>query len=291
MQTTQTKSDTIHRFAGVSEYADRTPRAASRDWLKRYEVKTEIESQSRLSFTGAANMAEALDYARKGWPEGLATMQTARASMPRPNARGAARDYDVAGMYPDAARAAAGDPCSMITPIEGELKGQSIISLVIQCGYNCGIDAASVINQAAAICSLVDALESSGQARIELTGYHGTKCNRGGADSHSLHALITLKSAHDSLDLARLAGALHPSGHRRLFFRMIEAHDTEGWATSVHKNYGFSADPSSIADHMPPQSLILPNPNNTTDRTPVTSFAALSEWAAKRGLNIQTTTA
>lgn len=289
MQTIQKKSDTIHFFKGISEYADRTPTAAFRDWIKKkYIVRTEMTNPDRTEFTGAANMAEALDYARKGWPEGLKTMQTARASMPRPNARGAARDYDVAGMYPDAARAAAGDPCSMVTPTEGELKGQSIISLVIQCGYNCHVDAASVIHQAAAICSLVDALEASGSARIELTGYHGTRCNRGDSESHSLHALVTLKAAHDPLDLARLAGALHPSSHRRLFFRMIEAHDTKGWATSVHKNYGMSSNPSSIIDHMPPQSLILPNPNNTTDRTPAASFQALSSWAAEHGLNIQT---
>lgn len=288
MQTIQTKSDTIHLFKGISEYADCTPLSASRDWLKRYIVKTELTDPSRLSFTGSNDMAEALEYARKGWPDGLKTMQTARASMPRPNARGAARDYDVAGMYPDASRAAAGDPCSMITPTEGELKGQSIISLVIQCGYNCNIDAASVINQAAAICSLVDALEASGQTRIELTGYHGTRCNRIDSKSHSLHALITLKSAHDPLDLARLAGSLHPSSHRRLFFRMIEAHDQAGWATSVNKNYGMSSNPISIIDHMPPQSLILPNPSNTTDRTPVTSFHALSEWAAHHGLNTTT---
>jgi hypothetical protein len=289
MQTIKTKSDTIHFFKGVSEYADRTPPAASRDWIKKkYEAKTELTSPSLLFFTGANDMAEALEYAKRGWPEGLATMQSARASMPRPNARGAAKDYDVAGMYPDAARAAAGDPCSMVTPTEGELKGQSIISLVIQCGYNCDIAAASVINQAAAICSLVDALESSGQARIELTGYHGTRCNRKDADNHALHALITLKSAHDPLDLARLAGALHPSSHRRLFLRLIEAHDENGWATSVHKNYGMNADPKSIADHIPPQSLILPNPNNTTDRTPAESFKALSDWAAEHGLNIIT---
>jgi hypothetical protein len=289
MQTIQTKSDTIHLFKGISEYADRNPLAASRDWIrKKYELKTELTGQNRLEFTGSNNMAEALDYAQKGWPDGLAIMQTARASMPRPNARGAARDYDVAGMYPEAARAAAGDPCSMVTPTEGELKGQSIISLVIQCGYNCNIDADSVINQAAAICSLVDALEASGSARIELTGYHGTKCNRGDADSHALHALVTLKSAHDPLDLARLAGALHPSSHRRLFFRMIEAHDGKGWAASVHKNYGMNACPKSIADHMPPQSLILPEPKNATDRSPAASFSALASWALKHGLNITT---
>jgi hypothetical protein len=178
----------------------------------------------------------------------------------------------------------------MVTPTEGELKGQSIVSLIIQCAVSWQVEAKTVATHAASICALVDALENSGDTRVELTTYQGTSAGRGD-NTDSLSALITIKSAHDSLDLARVAGALNPSVFRRLFFAEIEAHEAKGWADIVSDGYGNATQAKRIEAHLPLQSLVIPQPDNCKDRTPAESFKALAEWAAKHGLTITTTTA
>lgn len=276
---------TLHRFDGMQKFATHVEAAqTSPDWVMNcYEVNTSINSDKQTAFSGAKSLDHALDLARLGWPAGLATMQAARATMPRANATGAARDYDVAGMYPDAARAAAGDPCAMVTPTAGELRGKSVICLVLQGSVSWQVDADSIATQAASICSLVDALEASDSVRVELLVHHGT----GDGADQTMHVLTTLKAAEDALDLARLAGALSPSTYRRLFFRMIEAHIAPEWAKNTRSGYGIPRQADTIPNELPASALLVPAPNNRADATPAKSWESLTRWASDNGLSIE----
>lgn len=281
--TTTTENLTLHRFESVREFADESEALKpSPAWVKgEWVLESNLESPHHSEFTGADTYAHAVDIARAGWPEGLAAMQAARATMPRANATGAARDYDVAGMYPDAARAAAADPCAMVTPTAGALRGKSVVCLVSLGCVGFRTTAAAVTNQAAAICSLVDALEASESARCEIFRHYGTTDG-----TNEQHAIIKTKSAEDALDLARIAAALAPSTQRRLWFRFTEANPAPYWAKRTHGNYGSVAKTAAIMDELPAGALILPRPDNTLDMTPESSWAALTHWAANNGLAI-----
>lgn len=275
----------FHKFDTLGQFADHCEKLqASAAWRKaRYEQRTQTDNETRTEFTGAESFAQALDFARLGWPAGLANLQTARAAMPRPTARGRARRFDVAGMFPDTARAAAGDPCSMVIRAPGERKGKTVLPLVMPGSSGCVTNAASIANQATAICGLIDALEGGGVIRCELFRHFGTTA---GFDSQSI--LIRLKSAEDSLELSRLAGALSPSTYRRLYFRTVEANDCKGWATAAHTAYGHMLNVEEDMKNIPPGALVLPLANNLDDATPAGSWARILRWAADNGMSLET---
>lgn len=275
----------IHRFETLGAFADHAEKLkASPAWRKaRYEQRTQTDSQARTEFTGAESFAQALGFARHGWPAGLVALQTARAAMPRPTARGRARRFDVAGMYADAARAAAGDPCSMVCKAPGERKGKTVLPLIMPGSSGCETEAASIANQATAICGLIDALESGGVIRCELFRHFS-----GAAGIHEQTVIVKLKSAEDALELSRLAGALSPSTYRRLYFRQIEANEAEGWAKNAHKGYGCTRAAEEDTALFPPGALILPLASNLDDGTPAGSWARISRWAADNGMTLET---
>ena len=275
----------IHRFETLGQFADHAEKLkASPAWRKaRYEQGTQTDGPGRTEFTGAESFAQALGFARHGWPAGLASLQTARAAMPRPTARGRARRFDVAGMYADAARAAAGDPCSMVCKAPGERKGKTVLPLIMPGSSGAYTDASSIANQATAICGLIDALEAGGVIRCELFRHFSSA-----AGIHAQTVIVKLKSAEDSLELSRLAGALSPSTYRRLYFRQIEANDAEGWAKDARKNYGCIRRATEDTALFPPGALILPLASNLDDATPADSWRTVTRWAADNGMQIKT---
>jgi len=275
----------IHKFETLGAFADHAAALkASAAWRRaKYEQRTQTDSQERTEFTGAESFAQALGFARHGWPAGLAALQTARAAMPRPTARGRARRFDVAGMYADATRAAASDPCSMVCKAPGERKGKSVLPLIMPGSSGCVTNAASIANQATAICGLIDALEAGGVIRCELFRHFST-----GAGNHSQTVIVKLKSAEDPLELSRLAGALSPSTYRRLYFRQVEANDSDGWAKAARKGYGYLRTATEDTALFPPGALILPLASNLDDGTPADSWRTVTRWAADNGMQIET---
>jgi len=268
----------IHRFDSVGAYADHCEKIqASPAWRKAgYDERSQAVSAERTEFTGAETFQQALEFARLGWPAGLAALQHAKAAMPKPTARGRARRFDVAGMFPDAARAAAGDPCSMVIRA-GERKGKQVLPLVMPGSTGCFVTAESIANQATAICGLIDALESSGVIRCELWRHLGID-----AGDHSQSLALKLKSAEDSLELSRLAGALAPSTYRRLWFRFTESNAAPYWARSTHSDYGSPRPVSADAALFPGNALFLPKASNFDD-TPAAAWASVKRWAAENG--------
>jgi len=281
---------TIKRFNSLGAFADDCAKIqASPAWRKaRYEQRTQTNNHERTNFTGAETFQQALDFARLGWPAGLKALQTAKAAMPKPTARGRARRFDIAGMFPDAARAAAGDPCSMVRKAPGERKGKTVLPLIMPGSSGCVTNASSIANQATAICGLIDALEND-VIRCELFRHFSTETSR--SSKHKQTVIIQIKAAEDTLELSRLAGALSPSTYRRLYFRQVEANESDGWAKFTHSGYGFSRDANEDAQLFPPGALILPIANNLDDSTPASSWQAITRWAAEHGLTITAATA
>lgn len=275
----------INRFETLGAFADYSEKLqASPAWRKaKYEQMTQQNDTARTEFTGAESFAQALGFARHGWPAGLASLQTARAAMPRPTARGRARRFDVAGMYADAARAAAGDPCSMVCKAPGERKGKTVLPLIMPGSSGCHTTADAIANQATAICGLIDALEAGGVIRCELHRHFSTS-----SGEHEQTVMIKLKSAEDSLELSRLAGALSPSTYRRLYLRLTEANEAQGWAKSAHSGYGTIRRATADAELFPPGALILPLASNLDDETPASAWRAVIRWAGENGMNIET---
>jgi len=276
---------TIHRFETLGAYADKAAKLeASPAWKKAgYEERTQRDSPERTEFTGAESFAQALDFARLGWPAGLEALQTARAAMPRPTTRGRARRFDVAGMYADAARAAAGDPCSMATRAPEDGKGKTVLTLVMPGNTGSQVTASAIAHQATAICGLIDALEGAGVIRCELWRHFGTD-----AGTNAQTVCIRLKAAEDSLELSRLAGALAPSTYRRLYLRFTESHAAPYWARDTHSGYGFPRPVADDAGLFPPASLFLPKAGNLSDATPADSWRAVTAWAADNGFPLET---
>lgn len=276
---------TIKRYDSLGAFADASAQLqASPAWRKaRYAQRTQTDSPEDTAFTGAESFQQALDFARLGWPAGLASLQTARAAMPRPTARGRARRHDVAGMYADASRAAAGDPCSMVCKAPGEQKGKTVLPLIMPGSTGRAVNAGAIANQATAICGLIDALEAGGMIRCELFRHFSSA-----AGGHEQTAFIRIKSAEDSLELSRLAGALSPSTYRRLYLRHTEANEAAGWAKAAHEGYGRIRYAERDAEHFPAGSLILPLADNVRDAGPGNSWRAICQWAADNGMQIET---
>lgn len=247
--------------------------------------KNTVTSPMGIDFYGGVTMAEAIDLARSGWPEGISGIRAA-AGVTAQKQQGKAREYDVAGMYPDAARAAAGDPCAMITPTPGELRAPSVIALIIPCNGLADIKPSSWINRAGAVVTLCDAIESTEDARLELWGFWGTV-----ASSVYRDLFVKIKSAEDPLDMANLAAVCHPSAHRRLNFRMIETFQGhKGHVRSCFCGYGASYPPDDVPEKFLPvaNALCLPPINNGLDATPQSSWAAIQKWAMDKGLPVTT---
>lgn len=238
------------------------------------------------AFHGGLTFADSISLARKGWPEGIGQIKAAAASISR-KAPGKAREYDVAGMYPDAARAAAGDPCSMITPTPGEIKGPAVITLILTCNGNAAIDAQSWMNRAGAVAVLCDALESDENVRLEIWAFWGTTAGRDDLGMRNL--FVKIKSPQDPLSLGNLAAVCHPTAHRRLNFRMIETFTANpAHSAGCFGGYGYSQPISKVpAEELPVISaLCLPSISNNADRTPAASWQTLETWANANGLPI-----
>lgn len=177
-------------------------------------------------FTGTSSFDEAVKLARCGWPEGRKLMVEAMASAATTTARVADYVMDVAGAYPVAALAAAGDPACMVCPAPVSDRVKPIIRLAVNRCASARYDEAELRSYGAAVASYVDALEGSG-FRVEIDAC--VPLTASGVGPTNLSCII--KQAHEPLEVDRIAFCLtHPSYLRRIMFGVIQSrdYDTEG---------------------------------------------------------------
>jgi hypothetical protein len=213
-----------HTFATFSAFLQHATTAKSH--LSTDQRSSRTESSYRTAFTGTATFGEAVQLAEGGWTEGLARIAALSSVIYTQVNDRVLRDelaYDVVGDAWDMGRVLTGEPeCAMRweqaeVPITATGK---VVRIVVNASASWEVSADVLFTRGAAICALVDALESAGR-RCEVTVATATT---GGSDNtHHMEMRVLVKHAADALQPEALAFALcHASMLRRLVFSIKE---------------------------------------------------------------------
>lgn len=205
-------------------------------------------------FTGTADMAEALDLARKGWAGGTAEIQKFKAHIetllegqipvPQPV-------YAVQGQRIHMGRHLAGMPDPFIRIIDTGVTRKSYAPRVLRIVCNISASGAmsqeTILRRGAALIVLVDTLERRRiRCQIDLAAGFSDRLN--GGDVYEIRTTVKQAGEYLSVDkLAYLTG--HASSLRRLMFAVGE-HEPD----TVRKHFGLGRDMGS------------PLPADVTDR-------------------------
>jgi hypothetical protein len=123
--------------------------------------------------------------------------------------------YDVCGSSLDVGRFLSGEPECLLAFNNRE--NSKIVKIAIDIGYNCHINADTVLARGRAIYSMVRALELKGYS----VGISLFVCSSN--DTHTFSCELRLREPGEFLDPAIVAFyIIHPSAFRRVFFRMQE---------------------------------------------------------------------
>lgn len=204
-------------------------------------------------WSGTKTFEEAVGLATHGWPDGRKLLMTAMAEAQSAPAFTPSLVMDVAGAYPIAALAAAGDPRSMVDlqPVEDRVR--PIVRLVVQRGGSAAYDPHEFLNYGAAVLSYIEGLEAA-SFRVEIEVSFAAKI---GDINHYLSVIA--KRAEEPMEMDRLAYVLtHPAFFRRIAFAVKES--TPGIAEHLNRNaYGFSQSPTP--EQVDRNQIILPGVN------------------------------
>lgn len=164
------------------------------------------------AWIGSDSMAEAIDIARKGWPEGADAAQRVidRLTLAKPRIR--RHKPSVAGGIVNVGRLLSGDPRHMV--LRPKQPGKKIVTLFVEAGCSGRVNTGTLIRRAAIIGAIVDMMENEGYScTIVATD---TSIEKG----QTLYQLaVTLKESGERLSLGDLMFALgHPSFLRRFSF-------------------------------------------------------------------------
>jgi hypothetical protein len=159
----------------------------------------------------------ALRLASEGWPEGVQQLHALAATVP--NNTLVTHEYGIAGERPDVPRYLAGDPLHMVH--RGRTKvPKPTMTIALNIRVSAAVGAQEAANFGAAMCALVDRLESR-RVRVELLGLMATNSTSRGSKRWAMS--WSIKRAEDPLDLSAVAFSYaHPAMFRRLGFAIME---------------------------------------------------------------------
>lgn len=170
-------------------------------------------------WAGTRTFAEAPKLAREGWPEGREKLVKAMAEADSRPSQQPALMMDVAGAYPIAALAAAGDPCSMVDLAPVEDRVRPIIRLIVCRSGSAAYGADEFLNYGAAVLSYIEGLENFG-FRVEITVSFA--CTMDG--QKQVDTRVIVKKAEEHFEIDKLAFSLaSPAFFRRLGFGVWES--------------------------------------------------------------------
>lgn len=203
-------------------------------------------------FFGTASFDETLKMAREGWADGRRMFIAAMAQAAPTAARVADFTMDVAGAYPIAALAAAGDPASMVDFNPDVDRVRPIIRLALNRCASSAYSAKELTNYGAAVASYVDAIEASGY-RVEIDA--AMICVDGNARHY--YCGVIVKQAHEPMEIDRMAFCLaNPSYLRRLHFAVAQNREDDDASMS------YCGTPLNISpDHVEHGVLVVPGIN------------------------------
>lgn len=243
------KTQYKNHFSSLGEFLA----AASRPALAG-ATSSKREGRSEVEFSGTRTFDEAMSLAERGWPEGrknimaaIATAQTSMTFTP-------ALTMDVAGAYPIAALAAAGDPCSMVDLAPTEDRVRPIVRLLIQRAGSAAYEVSEFTNYGAAVLSYIEGLEAAG-FRCEITVAF---CSDLREDGDQITTVV-VKRAEETMEYDRMAYVMtHPAFFRRICFSVMES--TEGLCNTLSRqSYGFSRNPK--AEEFDHDQILVPGVN------------------------------
>ncbi len=201
----------IERFSHINDFTDYLERTPSKNWD---DSNRSSRSVGRYDFYKSKSFKECLDYAVKGWPEGLEKVKQ-KIGLAKSTGRSKMNINCVAGGRPDIGRFLAGMPDCMTRRVIQEGMKRPMIDIVINACYSGGIDGEIIMNYGAAIAVVIDELESNGYSVGLYVGAANDHTNR----DESFGALIEVKKAGEIMDMERLVFfAAHPSFLRRFMF-------------------------------------------------------------------------
>jgi hypothetical protein len=223
------------------------------------------------NWAGTKDFAEACTLAAQGWPMGRAKMMKAVqvAALATGTGQTPSHYMDVAGAYPIAALAAAGDPAAMVNLAAVEERARPIVRLVMAGSVSAMISEDSIFNYGAALLAFIDGLEQA-DIRAELN-----LCFAFQRNAHKSSYLIRLKEAGEVLDLDRLAFALSNAATLR---RLMFAHMEMDLPNDYGGTYGTPRDPVEGRD-FESGSILLPTVQSfRTSKlaTPLIAFHAMA---------------
>ena len=203
-------------------------------------------------WSGAASFEEATKMAREGWPEGRKLMVDAMASAAPITAKVADYAMDVAGAYPIAALAAAGDPMCMVDMAPVADRVRPIIRLAINRCASAAYSSKEFTNFGAAVASYVDALEGSGY-RVEIDAAMVAMDGNG----RPYYCGVIIKQAHEPMEIDRMAFCLtNPAFLRRLHFAVAQNRADD------HGSMSYCGSPLNIdPSHVDHGVLVVPGIN------------------------------
>lgn len=168
-------------------------------------------------FAGSRSMDESLEMARTGWPEGAAMASRVRDRVLAANpVRKQPARYDVAGAYPNVARAVAGDIKNMRVDDRRSSKRRPTITLVANMAAPWFVTATDLSHRAAAIAAIVDQVEAAGFS-CEVVATATSKGYGRDSGDWKTSVNILVKSSHQPVDIGRLAFGLGQSSVFRRF--------------------------------------------------------------------------
>jgi hypothetical protein len=178
---------------------------------------------------GTDTFKQAVELARRGWPEGAAKALELRAEVESAvrdliNARSTSYTFDVAGEFVDVGRYLSGEPeCFGSESQDYGNQTKPVVKIVANLAASGAVSPQSLFVRGAAIIAAVDVLEALGR-RVEVWVAKGSARVRGRDDgAHETHVLV--KQADQPIDIDRLGFAIaHPACLRRLCFSIMEQH-------------------------------------------------------------------
>lgn len=179
----------------------------------------------RSDWNGNITWAQAKDYARNGWCEGLEKVAPVIAQVDELVAHaipGPVLAYDVVGDAPDVGAYLAGIPENMLTYQEQD-GANKMIRVLVNLGASASVSPKALEARGIISCALVDALERVGY-RCEVVAVWSSQVRDPKGDASLFYDMKTvLKRAEEPLSLDRLTFALvHPAFFRRIMFRWME---------------------------------------------------------------------
>lgn len=196
------------------------------DFLKASRKNAREDESSHTGspqFTGTRSYNEAVELARKGWPEGRNAMEMVRSEISTKIYQKIQKQEvyrDVAGAYVDVGAFLSGEPENMMEFHEVEKPGPRVVKLAIKGNYNCNLSKEKVNWWGVAVLALIDSLEYAG-TRVEIDWVASIYNHK---DQHTRSVTrCNIKQSDEALDVDRLAFMLgHPSMLRRLWFGVAE---------------------------------------------------------------------